>query len=214
MATATVLASIGMILISMVAGLTSFYIMSDLPKVQRKRLVEEVSSQLMNFVIFIWVGKILLNLSIFIKDPLAILAYPSNSAAFYLAIVFSSLLLIYKAIRKQMHVLELLHAFLPVILVASFVYEFIQILYHNSYSIGYIILLTVLTLLLILLRGGLATGTITTILFIGWTVGVLVLAWIQPYVTVFGYMIAPWFLWLVFIVYITFIIFNKRKRVP
>lgn len=214
MATVTVLASIGIIFISMIAGLAFFYITSSLPSVQRKKQIEDIASQLINFVIFIWLGKILLKLPIFIKDPLAILAYPSNSNAFYLAVLFSSLLLAYKAIKKQMNVLTLLHTFLPVFLMASFVYEFIQILYDNAYSISYIIILTMLILLLILLRDRFADGTVTTILFIGWLVGVLVLAWIQPFITVFGYMIAPWFLGLLFITISSFIIYKKRKRVP
>lgn len=63
------LMSIGIIIISFVVGLIFFYMISYLSKEQRKAQIEEIVSQLINFIIFIWIGKIILNFSIFIKDP-------------------------------------------------------------------------------------------------------------------------------------------------
>ena len=108
------LMSIGIIIISFVVGLIFFYMISYLSKEQRKAQIEEIVSQLINFIIFIWIGKIILNFSIFIKDPLAILAYPSNAEAFYLAVLFSAILLFYKAYKKKFDVLQLATSFLSV----------------------------------------------------------------------------------------------------
>src|SRR5690625_2232093 len=103
--------SIGIIIVSILAGLVFFYMTSHLPKEHKKAQLEEMFSQLVNFIIFIWVGKIILNVSIFIEDPLAILAYPSNSEAFYLAVLLSTILLFYKSWQKKFDVLHFITSF-------------------------------------------------------------------------------------------------------
>lgn len=214
MATATVLSSIAIIVISIVTGLISFYIISDLSKLKRKKQLEEIASQIVNFIIFIWLGKILLNLSVFIKDPLAILAYPSDSHAFYFAVLLSAIMLAYKSIRKQLDVRELMNSFLPVFLVASFVYEFIQIVwYKDTYSIGYLVLLTVLLVIYLLIRDQVTKPVLIIVILTGWTAGTLTLALILPFTTVFGYIMAPWFVGLFFLTSVTIIFYKQRKRV-
>ncbi|WP_010095622.1 hypothetical protein [Ornithinibacillus scapharcae] len=101
MALASKLTAISIIALSFAIGFISFYLLSDLSIKQKRKHIEELISQLINFVIFIWLGKILLHLFIFISDPLSILAYPSDSKAFYFAIVSITLLLLYKSNRKK-----------------------------------------------------------------------------------------------------------------
>ena len=205
------LISIGVIIKSFVIGFIFFYIISHLPKEQKKAQLEEIFSQLVNFVIFIWVGKIILNLSIFVKDPLAILAYPSNADAFYLAVLFSSILLLYKAYIKKFDVLQLITSFLPVFLVASFSHEFIQMfLKNNIYSFGYLTLSTILLVLFLFINDRLTSKHLIMTILISWSLGVLVLTYTQPFVTVFGYMMVPWFIGLFLIANLLFITFGKR----
>lgn len=205
------LMSIGVIVISIVIGLVFFYFTSELERDQKKIQLEEMVSQLINFVIFIWVGKIMMNFSIFIKDPLAILAYPSNSEAFYVAVSLSTILLFYKAKKKKFNVLQLVSSFLPVILVASFLYEFIQLVWNNNtYSIGNLALFTILLVFFLLAGDRMTSRKLMTMLLIGWSVGILLLAYIQPFATVFGYIMAPWFISLFLIINLLFITFVKR----
>lgn len=206
------LTSISMIVISIMAGLISYYMMSDIQKEQKKKQIEEITSQLINFVIFIILGKIILNFSVFTSDPMAILAYPSDSSAFYLAVLFSALFLFYKSKRGQMDVLVFLQTFTQVFLVASFLYEFIQYVWNNNpYSLGSMILLAILIVSFLFLHG-LTTHTLLTVMLVGWSLGMFILTIIQPYVTVFGYMIEPWFLGVFFIISLTINIFNQRKK--
>src|SRR5690606_27038035 len=86
--------------ISFALSLLAFYVMSTLPKEQRKEQVSEITSQLINFVLFLWLAKILLKLPLFVRDPLAVLAYPGNSEAFYLASLFTGVLIWSKSIKK------------------------------------------------------------------------------------------------------------------
>ncbi|WP_047986452.1 hypothetical protein [Ornithinibacillus californiensis] len=213
MAIASKLTAIGIITLSLAIGFLFFYIYSDLKKGQKKKHIEELTSQLINFVIFIWLGKIVLNLSTFLSDPLSVLAYPSDSKAFYFAIVLIALLLLYKSKRKNMKVLPLLESFVQLFLISSFVYEFIQLVVEdNSYAFGYVILLAILIGIFFFLRERLNVIILLIILVTAWSVGMVSLALIQPFVTVFGYMMAPWFVGVIFITSIGGLTYKLRKR--
>ncbi|WP_245844139.1 hypothetical protein [Oceanobacillus rekensis] len=186
--------------------------MSDSPKDQKKKRMDELISQLVNFVLFIWLGKIILHFSIFIKDPLAILAYPGNSDSFYLAVLFIVIVLVYKSFRKQMNVLTFMESFLHVFLVASFLYEFIQVIWNdNSYAFGYLILLSVLLILFFLLFRWLTASLLIMVMLIGWSFGMWILTSIQPFVTVFGYIMEAWFVGLFFTLSLVILIYKIRK---
>lgn len=205
---------ISIIVLSFTAGFISFYIMSDLPKDQKKRQTEELISQLANFVIFIWLGKIILNFSIFLKDPLAILAYPSNSDSFYIAVLSIGIVLVYKSFRKKMNVLSFIESFLPVFLVASFVYEFIQFVWNNNpYAFGYLILLSVLLILYLLLYKRMTASLLIMVMLIGWSLGMWILTSIQPFVTVFGYIMDQWFVGVFFMLSFVILIYRRKGDV-
>lgn len=207
-------AMVGMIAFSVAIGFIVFFVISDLPKSQKKKMITEMISQLVNLVIYIWLGKIILNLALFVKDPLAILAYPSNAHAFYLAILFSALTLAYKQIRRQMDVASFIHACIPVFLSASFVYEFIQLVwYDHTYAIGNLTLLTVLIIVFLLIRDRIRSTTVTTMMVIGWGAGMLLLTFIFPLTMVFGYIMDAWFIGLFLITNIILLIINQRKKV-
>lgn len=202
---------IGLIVLSLAAGIIFFYIMSDLSKEQKKRQVDELTSQFINFIIFIWVGKIILNFSIFIKDPMAILAYPSNSDAFYIAVLFIVILLAYKSMRKKMDMTAFTESFLHVFLIASFLYEFIQLVWNDyTYAFGHLVLLSVLLVIFFLIRERITAILLISVMLIGWSAGVLLLTFIHPFVTVFGYIMEPWFV-IVFFIICLFIILYKMK---
>ena len=205
--------SITTLFISLIIGFISNYIISDLSKEQKKKNTEEMVSQLINFIIFIFISKIILNLPLFISDPLVVLAYPSDSGAFYLAILFSALLLIYKDVRKKMDLLIFIESSIPVFLITSFVYEFIQfVLNDNTYSFGYLILLAVLLVLYYLITERITTSTLIILMIIGWSAGMFLLAFIQPFATVFGYIMAPWFIVVFLIISLSYIMIKKRKK--
>lgn len=211
MAAVSKLAAIGMIIFSIAVGLISFYLISNLPRETKKQQINEIISQTINFIVFIWIAKVILKFPLFIEDPLAVLAHPSNSNAFYLAILFTSLLLIYKSIRRKINLSVFLEAFIQVFLTASFLYEFIQYISgNNTYAFGHLLLLALLLILLLMLRERLKRAVTLFAILTGWTIGMLVLLFIQPFVTVFGYTMAPWFI-ILFFISICLIIIIKRK---
>ncbi|WP_405098659.1 hypothetical protein [Oceanobacillus sp. FSL H7-0719] len=213
MAIASKLMDIGIIVVSIAAGFISFYIISNLSKGTKKRNIEELTSQFINFVIFIWLGKIIIHFSTFIKDPLAILAYPSDSSAFYLAVLFIAILLAYKAKRKKLDSEAFTEAFLHVFLVASFSFEFIQLVWNNNpFALGYLILLTILLVLYFTLNERITVHRLVIILLIGWSSGMTGLFFLQPIVTVFGYNLTRVAVALFFVICFLIILFIQRKR--
>ncbi|GAB3800344.1 hypothetical protein [Virgibacillus kimchii] len=205
--------SIGIIIASLAIGLISFYLLSDLPKEEKKQRMEELMSQLINFILFVWLGKILLNIPLFIQDPLAVLAYPGNAGAFYLAVLFTAIIIIYKWIRNKLDLMAFAEMFAHVFLVSSFVYEFLQLsLYDNTYALGYLIVLAVLLIGFFSLRGRVSIFIILLATLAVWTAGMLLLQFIYPFVTVFEYMMEPWFIGLFVIFCVSIMIVNERKR--
>ncbi|GGA71966.1 hypothetical protein [Ornithinibacillus halotolerans] len=213
MAITSKLTAIGIIALSLTIGFLSFYLLRDLPKEEKKKHLEELTSQLINFVLFIWLGKIILNISIFISDPLSVLAYPSDSKAFYLATVLLSFLLVYKTKRKNLEVLPILESFVHVFLISSFVYEFIQlVIEENRYALGYLVLLALLIGLFFFLTERFTVPILLIIITSIWSVGMLVLLYVQPFVTVFGYMMTPWFVMLFSITSVGSLTYKIRGR--
>jgi hypothetical protein len=209
----TKLISAGMFVASLSTGFIFFYILSDLSKEKRKEHIEKIGASLIQFILTIWVSKILLNYSMFIKNPLAIMAYPSSSQAFYLASLFSALLFIYKSEKKQSYDLQLIKSFLLIFIFAAFVYEFFHLVWYNdTYSLRSMILLTGLSLFFILLRDRLTDRILIATILIGGSAGMVILAFIQPFVAIFGYNMAPWYVMLVCITGFIIINFRKGKR--
>ncbi|WP_205599211.1 hypothetical protein [Oceanobacillus halotolerans] len=195
------LETISILVISFIAGFLSFYMVSSLSSQTKRKQIDEMVSLLINFVLFIWVAKVVLNIDVFLSDPFAVLAYPSNSHAFYLATLFSMIHIGYKVWRKSLDIVLTLYTFVHVFLFASFVYEFIQIVWvKDSYTWGLIGLLFVLLLVLVFLTNHLSKKNLSLVMIIGWSIGQLILALSLPYTTVFGYMLAPWFLVVILLV--------------
>lgn len=213
MAIASKLMSIGIIAVSLAVGFLSFYLLSDHSKEIKKIHLEEITSQIINLLLFIWLGKIILKLRLFISDPLSVLAYPSDSKAFYFAIVLVGLLVLYKSKRKNMNVLPLLESFVCIFLIASFIYEFIQFVEgDNIYAFSYLILLSVLIGIFFFLKERISTTILMMTLITVWSLGIILLGFIQSFVTVFGYMMKPGFVGVFFVLSMSILIYKFRKR--
>lgn len=211
MAATQALTSIAIIMISFIGGFIFFYSTSALIKSEKKARMDDLISLLINFVIFIWLAKIVMNIDLLMKDPFAVLAYPSNSHAFYLATLFIIINLLYKIMRQQFKFASLMNTFVPVFLVASFVYEFIQIVWlKNAYSWLHLALLMVLVVIYALLYDRIFSLKLSYYLMLVWALGSLILSLILPYTTLFGYILSPWYLIILSIGQLILIIYNHR----
>src|SRR5699024_12120731 len=81
----------------------------------------------------------------------------------------------------------------------------------NRHSFDYILLSSILLVLYIFFYGRITTNRVLGIILIGWSAAILVLLLIQPFVSIFGYTMASWFVVLFFILCFSIIIFKERR---
>lgn len=195
-------------------GAAVFYLVSDLGKGRKKKQAEEALSQIVNFVLFIWLSKILLNLPLLFSDPLAVLAYPSDSSAFYLAIFFSAAFLMYGMKSKGIQGWLLMQTLLYLLLPAAFFYEFAQLAwFDDAYAFGNLILYAILLAVFLGLNDRLSPSAAGHVLLSVWAGGMFLISTIQPYSSTFGYVMEPWFILILFTTGHFLILFSNRRRV-
>ncbi|SHF83316.1 hypothetical protein [Ornithinibacillus halophilus] len=208
------LENIAIFVISFIAGFLFYYVISPIERLEKKKHLEEVLSMLINFVVYIWISKIIINIGLFFTDPIAVLAYPSNAQAFYLATVLTGIHIAYKVRKHNWDVMRFISTFTFVFIAASFCYEFIQIMWvGDTYTWLYLIVLFVLLLGVVVLHNKISINTLIFSTWVGWVVGQLILSLLTPFITVFGYMISPVFLIALLTICLVWTYVFKRKRV-
>lgn len=213
MPSTTILISLAIIIVSFLGGIISFYVISQDDKEQKKKEIEAIVSLAINFVIYIWIGKIIVNFNKFITDPLAILAYPSNSYAFYIATLFIIINLYYRKYRHEEQVDVIIHAFIPVFLSTSFFYEFLQVTIENTpYNKSYLLLITALTIGYIALYSKVSRSMQTVLFSIVLLLGQLLLTFIYK-ITIFGYRLLPIYFIILIVIVIVTVIFKRKRKV-
>lgn len=213
MAVQSKLLEIGILVSSLAVGLLAFYLLSDSPKAEKKKQMDDMISQMINFILLIWLGKIIMNFSLFLSDPLAVLAYPSDTDAFYTAVILMTIWLLVQSRRNKLKVFPLIVSFIPVFLVSSFVYEFIEwTAYDNPFAIGNLILFAVLIGLYFFLKERLDEAMLLFILITAWSFGLVFMMTFQPFITIFGYIVGFEFVGLFFVISDGILIYRFRKK--
>ncbi|GAA0498259.1 hypothetical protein GCM10008986_26660 [Salinibacillus aidingensis] len=214
MAATAVMESIAMMIMSFLAGFIFFYFISSQEKTEKKNQISVLTSLLIDFVIYIWVGKIIVHMDIFFKDPIAILAIPGNSQAFYLAVVFILIHIFVQTKRGQLDPFKVMEVFFYTFFSASFVYEFLQLTWNeDTYSWPYLPLLFVLLSGMVALHDRMPSMRLMPIIVFIWSMGQLLFAINRPFTTVFGYSIDWWFFLLIAIAMLFVAVINRRERV-
>lgn len=208
-----VMISVAEVVISFVAGAGGFYLFSDRSGKEKKDLLENILSSLINFVLFIWLSKVILNFPSFIREPLTILAYPGTAETFYLAFIFSAGLFLYQSWKKGVDQGEFIKAFSLVFLITSIIYELIQFTRNdNENSFGYILLLAAVLIIFLIFEQRMKTKFLIMVLIALWSAGMLLLNTIYPVVTVFGYIMRPAFIILFFAAGMLIVFFTIGKE--
>ncbi|MBM7570888.1 hypothetical protein [Aquibacillus albus] len=201
--------SLIILLASFIIGFVSFRFTSPFTKTETKEQLNEIGNVLIVFVIFLWVGKIMVHFQTFLNDPPAILAYPSDSRAFYIGIFLTFVYASYKMVRDYQHFLRLFFSWIHVFFLGSFLYEFLQItLGSGTYTWGYLGLLVVLIIIIILLQGKIKLELLVSIAVLGWSAGQSILS-IFFHTTVFQFTLSLFFYLAMFVGCLSFIIYRK-----
>ncbi|KGX84872.1 hypothetical protein [Pontibacillus marinus] len=120
--------------LSLLVGVIVLLWLSPLSKKQQKVVLNEISSLGILFILSLMIGKSLLNFDVFINDPRAVIAYPSNSNAFYLALFGVGIWILWKLVyHKQVHHLRNTGiAWMYVFFSALFMYDFFELIGGGS----------------------------------------------------------------------------------
>jgi len=209
----TVMTSIGILVISFLLGFLFYFVITNKPNDIKKKEIDNVLSLLINFIIYIWIGKIIVNINVFFQDPLAILAYPSDAAAFYVATILIAVNIIYNIRKDKQNIKDLLNTFIPVFLAASFLFEFAQLVVYGSRQ-GWMLLtlLMVLLLIYISIQDKINQSKVNIGLVFAWLLGQFILSIITSYTTIFGYMVSSWFYISVGVLMLVFIMYSRKGK--
>lgn len=211
MPSSAVLLDLAVIAISFILGIGVYYLISTDTKDAKKKQLENVISLTINFIIYIWLGKILINIGKFIKDPFSILAYPSNSYAVYVATIFLFINLLYRKYRHNEQISSIIFAFIPVFLIGSFVFEFLQFVVDGrTFNLYYLILLSILAIGYIFIYGKISLEKQSYLFGLILLVGQLLLTAIRK-ATIFDYRLSAVYFVCLFIIVVIVFFTNKRK---
>lgn len=205
----TVLTFLLILIASFIAGLLFTYTTSIASKAKGKKQIDEIISIVINLVVYIWIGKILANLSLFIKDPFAVLAYPSNGSALAIALVLLTLHILYKIWFKKENMMPIIKLMLPVFIASAFMYEFLQMtVMGNKSHWMQVLLYAVLLLIYVLLQEGVLRNWI---LIYSWLLVQLYFTITKSYTTVFQYSLSLKFVIILFIIAMIGLFLNRRR---
>lgn len=180
--------------VSATFGSIIYILINDAVKSEQKKTLEALLSQFINLIIFIYLIKILLNLDIFLEDPLAVLAYPSDSRVFYLAVVVTAGVIIYKSLKGKLDLKEFSDGMITLFLTSSMMYEFIHfVIYDDTYAFVYFLMLAVIFLVFYMLYSRIEKRSLLITAVLLWSAGIVVLSAVYGTVTVFDYTMRPWF---------------------
>lgn len=213
MAATSVLISVTMLVISFIIGVFVYFITDYHVIKDKKKNIEDVFSFFVNFIIFIWVGKIIWNLELFISDPLAVLAYPSFSGAFYIAFILSSILVVWKLKKGVITFEPFVHTLITVFIFSSFIYEFIELVWQdNLYTWRYLALLFALSMLYLIFSNRISYNLMSGLVILLWGLGQAILSITLPFTTVFGYLLDTWFFIVMSLVGMIILILEIRRK--
>ncbi|ENH97692.1 hypothetical protein J416_03971 [Gracilibacillus halophilus YIM-C55.5] len=201
-----------LIAISIALGVIVFLFIRPFSKNEMKQRMDEIFQLLLTFMICLWLGKILFHWSTFIEDPVAILAYPSNSQAFYVGILLTAVYSRWRITSHMDHVtyFQWLFSWLFVFIASSFVYQFIQISIENDGNGLYLSLLVMLLVgALFSLQRASLYGITSSLLFF-WSLGQLAISFFWQ-TSIFQFHLHTLFYLVLLIMSIVHIIYWRRR---
>lgn len=120
--------SLLLLVASFVIGILFFWLTSPMEKKEKNDQIDHVTSILLTFILVLIGSKIILKWSLFIDDPIAVLAFPSESTSFYIAFVGLLLYVGYLFKVKNKSMVNMSLSFFIVFLMSSFSFLIGQLL--------------------------------------------------------------------------------------
>ncbi len=212
MVSTTALISIGTIVFSFISGLLFYYLIVNETKEIRKQRIDSVLSVTINFVLFIWASKIVLHINTFMKDPVAVLAYPSDSTSVYLATILIGITIIYQVIYKKSDGVNLFNTFVPILISTLFIYEFLRwIIQGENQAMIQLTFSMILLILYFILQNKMKVVHVSISVFLLWTFMNIGMAVYNNYSIVFEYSLSAYYFLSLLILVLFYIVYSNRR---
>ncbi|MCM3089040.1 hypothetical protein M3557_14060 [Bhargavaea ginsengi] len=179
--------TIGILAISLVAGAWLAAMLSD-----KKGQIPQAISLIVDFIILLWASKLVLNVHHLIREPVAALSRPADSSAFYMAVLLTGIILIFR-IRRDRSDPGILLFLLRLWFLSSFIFEFTEFVI-GSHPTNLINLTLYGGLSLFSVQKKMPPHWLMMMSLLLWTAGLLSILLVQPILTMFGFLMSPWFI--------------------
>lgn len=185
--------SLIIVLISFIIGTLFFYLTSPDERKTKKQNLTTITDFLLVYMVSIIGAKIVLHFDIFLKNPIVVLAFPSNSHAYYLASIVMVGYLFWLVKRKKLDIIGFFESFIRVALAAGFLSLFAQLVLTTDvvsiYQLGLYVILLVSWLGL---QDKVSSNYLVLITMSAWGLVHAVITWLDA-TQLFGFFLAPWF---------------------
>lgn len=213
MPSTTILMTIGILICSLIVGIGFYYVTNKSNRKEKKRQIDQFLSYAINFILFIWAGKVILQLPLFFQDPLAVLAYPSDSRSVYIATILLIIQITYHILRKQLHILTLIETTIPIFIATVFMHEFLQLMIEgNRYGIPHLILMTALLFLYLFLHDKQSIRRNTMGIIAIFCFAHISFYIVYSYTTVFDYMLHPIYFLSIFVLSVGLFLYDWQRN--
>lgn len=179
--------TIGILAISLGAGAWIAALLSD-----KKGQLPQAISLIVDFIILLWASKLVLNVHHLIREPVAALSRPADSSAFYMAVLLTGIILIFR-IRRDRSDPGIFLFLLRLWFLSSFIFEFTEFVI-GSHPANLINLLLYGGLSLFSVQKKMPPDRLIMMSLLLWAAGGLSFWLVQPVLTMFGFLLFPWFI--------------------
>jgi len=209
----TILMTIGILICSLIVGISFYYVINKSNRKEKKQQIDQFLSYAINFILFVWAGKVILQLPLFFQDPLAVLAYPSDSRSVYIATILLIIQITYHILRKQLHILTMIETTIPIFIATVFMHEFLQLMIEgNRYGIPNLILMTALLFLYLFLHDKQSIRSNTMGIITIFCFSHISFYIVYSYTTVFDYMLHPMYFLSIFVLSVGLFLYDWQRN--
>ncbi|RCW71971.1 hypothetical protein [Saliterribacillus persicus] len=205
----------GSMLITLVSFLLAFliiFLFQPLKKEKLKGALDLNGNALFIFLLGLWMGKILIHFPLFLEDPIAVLAYPSDSFAFYWAFLFFIIYLFIPKKETIPHRIETIYISVFLYSLASIFYYFLPVILGGELiNIASFLFFIFLVIVMLSFDKRLTKQSLITLALMIFGIGNILLT-IYTSHTLFGYSLSVWFYSLFLVLAISTFMSKKLHR--
>lgn len=211
----SVMLSIGILFASFLGGILFYYVVDHNDKQHKKYELDQFLNVLIQFILYLWLMKILAQFSMVFQDPMSVLAHPANSMHFLFASIILLVHLWFKYRNNTLATINLFQTGSFIIIASLFIYEILQLLTQPGADFNVmIVVLAALIVINVLLYGKHKNELILSGSLIGaFLITACGFAFFKGYYMFFGFMLSPYYFLLLIIllaIYLYFMVYKNK----